>query len=519
MQISEGHHLSMLGLCLVLALAGVSAAKDWYVSPTGTPTGDGTQANPLDIFTALSAKSPAQPGDTIYLMGGTYEGKIVTTTTREGQQRTRRTPFALAVSGAPGKPVRIMPVPGQSVHLNGTAALTSSYAEYIGLEIGDLKWDATQQTHQNDTALNVTAGTRTKVINCNIFGGSMGTGLWSGATDLEIYGCLVHDFGTVSPGGEGRGHGHAFYTQNERGTKVIAHNIAYRGCGWNLHVYTQAGRIVGFDIIENIMYIAGAYKPGQTMDNYLVFGYTPADRIRMIGNVGYAATDVEKWRPNMRFSYLKPIRNGTGEIRDNYLMGAFYGLSLGDCEKVEVSGNTIWSTGILVEINSAPTGSSLRTRDPKPDLANFKLDNNIYIDNGQPKPFHYGNSEKANPDNQVSFAEWQALGLDKNSRMIPGRDGKPTGTKVFVFPNKYQKGRANVGIFNWDNLASIEVDLAGVLAPGQKYAIYNCLDISQTVTAAKPVATGTYAGGKVALPMKRAEISPNFEAFLVLPVE
>lgn len=40
-----------------------------YVSPKGKATGDGTKVNPLDIYTAVKY---AQPGQTIYLIGGTY---------------------------------------------------------------------------------------------------------------------------------------------------------------------------------------------------------------------------------------------------------------------------------------------------------------------------------------------------------------------------------------------------------------------------------------------------------------
>ncbi|MDY2599737.1 MAG: right-handed parallel beta-helix repeat-containing protein, partial [Lachnospiraceae bacterium] len=41
-----------------------------YVSPAGKNTGDGTQANPLDIYTAVKY---VQPGQTIVLKGGTYK--------------------------------------------------------------------------------------------------------------------------------------------------------------------------------------------------------------------------------------------------------------------------------------------------------------------------------------------------------------------------------------------------------------------------------------------------------------
>lgn len=40
-----------------------------YVSPKGKATGDGTKVNPLDVYTAVQY---AQPGQTIYLIGGTY---------------------------------------------------------------------------------------------------------------------------------------------------------------------------------------------------------------------------------------------------------------------------------------------------------------------------------------------------------------------------------------------------------------------------------------------------------------
>ena len=151
----------------LLLSSTVAHGTELYVSPAGTSKGDGSQAKPLDIATALETNSPAKPGDTILLLGGIYEGKM------EG---IKRIPFHWAVSGSAEKPVVIRPASGASVHLNGTALLTSSYANYIGLEVGDLNWDPWLQKHQNDPALTATAGQGAKIINCNFFGGSMGTG-------------------------------------------------------------------------------------------------------------------------------------------------------------------------------------------------------------------------------------------------------------------------------------------------------------------------------------------------------
>jgi hypothetical protein len=47
--------------------------------------------------------------------------------------------------------------------------------------------------------------------------------------------------------------------------------------------------------------------------------------------------------------------------------------------------------------------------------------------------------------------------------------------------------------------------------------VYNCLDVKQTVALARPVLSGTYAGGAIPLPLRKDKGSPDFDAFLVLP--
>lgn len=502
----NGNVVGCLLVCLLLA-AGLLEAAELHVSPGGKPDGDGSQSKPLDVFTALGTNSPAKPGDTILLLGGTYEGKM---------DGIKRVPFAWAVSGTVEKPVVIKPAPGASVHLNGTATLSSSHAHYIGIEVGDLQWDIHQKNHQNETALWAISGEGAKVINCNFFGGSMGTGLWSPCKNLTVYGCLVHDFGFVADAG--RGQGHAFYAQNETGTKTIEGNIAWRGCGWNLHVYTQTGQIIGFDVIDNIMYIAGSRADDpQTMDNYLVAGYHPADRIRLIGNVGYQPNMAQEFRPNVRLSYYKTAVNQTGVAVNNYFAGAPFGLSVGEWKSMTLTNNTLWASRVLIEINSNSTGTGNRPRDHKPDPKNYRIDNNTYLLPASDKAFRYASQEPLLPGELLTFGDWQNIGFDKNSKVVPGKNGKPTGTKVFVFPNKYEKGRANVGVFNWDGLDKVAVDLSGALNKGQSFAIYNCLDITQTIALSKPVVTGKYDGGAVEIPMRKDRISPDFDAFLVLP--
>ena len=73
---------------------------------------------------------------------------------------------------------------------------------------------------------------------------------------------------------------------------------------------------------------------------------------------------------------------------------------------------------------------------------------------------------------------------------------RPTGVKVFVRPNAYESGRAHIVVYNWDLDDSVNVDLSSALAPGSTYVVRN----AQNPFGAA-VASGTYAGGSITLPM------------------
>ena len=334
-----------------------------------------------------------------------------------------------------------------------------------------------QQKHFNDTAVN-TGDAGLKVINCNIFGGAMGMGVWRPAVDLEVYGNLIHDFGYYND--NLRGSGHAAYIQNDQGTKRFEHNIAYRGCGWNYDIYTQGGEIKGIDLIENIGYIASWHKPGQVGFNFGLTGFKPAERIRFIGNVGYHSRSAEqRWRSNMRLMASKPEAfHHDAVVKDNYIMGTCRALVLSRWQNIEVTGNTFWATDFLTEISSAASGSGIAENPPRPELKNYRVDRNTYYDNGKPRPFIYSAHENALDEEQLTFAQWQALGLDKHSQMLPGKAGRPTGTKVFVFPNKVrerpgergdlQLGRAGQGRGRLVESLDRRAEVPGVQLPGRQ---------------------------------------------------
>lgn len=103
----------------------------------------------------------------------------------------------------------------------------------------------------------------------------------------------------------------------------------------------------------------------------------------------------------------------------------------------------------------------------------------------------------------------------------------PTGTKVFVRPNAYDPGRANIIIYNWSHDPTVAVDVStSGLKPGEQYEIRDALNWPGV-----PVASGTYDGRAVAIPMtglfaatpSRApavppeHTAPEFGVFILLP--
>jgi len=92
-----------------------------------------------------------------------------------------------------------------------------------------------------------------------------------------------------------------------------------------------------------------------------------------------------------------------------------------------------------------------------------------------------------------------ATSTDPNRTLSSGLNllsGAPGATRVFVRPSPHETGRANIVVYNWGGSGSVSVNLNGVVPSGAQYEIRN----AQNITGA-PVASGTYGGGSVSVPM------------------
>jgi hypothetical protein len=122
----------------------------------------------------------------------------------------------------------------------------------------------------------------------------------------------------------------------------------------------------------------------------------------------------------------------------------------------------------------------------------------------------------------LNFSDWKRVtGYDSTSS---SSSTGLTGTKVFVRPNRFESGRANIVIYNWDKLSKVPVNFCSALPVGSEYEVRNAEDF-----LSKPVRTGKFDGKPVELPMAGLTVAkpiaplktptptgPTFNVFVLL---
>jgi hypothetical protein len=487
-------------LSLILLVALVPAAlraNDFYVAPNGTPAGPGTMAQPFDLRTALLGLV-AHPGDTFWLTNGTYSLGHVDT----------------KIQGTAARPITLRSLPGQLARVDGSVSFFES-AGYVILRNLEMYSSSTNrvstQTNAgfNPTDISLIPGIASYVPNMSFINLIVhdqtrhGFYISQEASNNLIYGCIVYNNGWRSPD---NAEGHGIYVQGKNGGRMVWDNIVFNNAGVDMHIYENDSNhvfLAGITLVGNLAFNAGAIQNVRAYRDWIVGVEPPAisaDDILLEENMGYFHASPAQ---DNQVQIGRLGVNGFVTVMNNYFPP---GLQLNNWALAAVSGNLVaaQSTNFAVSLNQAQVATS-----------GF-WNGNTYGVSASSNGFR-------NNTNALTFAAWQAsTGFDQSSTC---GTFNLTGNKVFVRPNQYEPGRANIVVYNWDNLGTVAVDVSSALTPGTPYEIRNAQNYF-----AGPVLSGVYDGDPLHLPMTGLTVAaprgamltppptgPTLNVFVVLP--
>ncbi len=387
-----------------------AAAATWYVAPSGSSSGNGSQASPWDFPSVMRGLQPVAPGDTVYLMDGNYAGDGQGPSSMHGKQMVY-----LRGNSSPGGRITVCPAPGAHPRINpglavgevedygsGNVYTYCSYVDFRDLEIASPPWlDANgdaNNIHSADTLSWPTdlpnpyggacfyAGQYCRLINCVIHGAYEGIESWAEDTGFYAYGNIVYACGWIAPD---RCHGHCVYTQNnDPNGKFFRQNIFSTPYG-------------------NGQQTVQAYGSGDAFANY----YWVEDNICMDNGpliVGGAAISTGNTLNNnvlytvlLSAGYYAAPSNGVYTVTNNYIVN-------GDLDFYKIQ--------TLTESNNFVTGGTIRRYTP---------------------------SESDTPGSPT-----------------------PTVPKIFLKQQtEFNPSRANLVVFNWGNTSSVLVNFSSMVPP------------------------------------------------------
>jgi hypothetical protein len=478
--------------------------QQFYVAPTGSPRGDGSLASPWDLATALSHPAAVRPGATIWVRGGTYGSGV--------------TMFRSKLVGTAVAPIVVRNYRGERATIDGGLQIgccdrdpkpdQGAFTWFWGLEItntvpvrtGTAASDSDLASSILVNAVDVWAP-GVKLINLVIHDARQGIGIWQEALETEVHGNLIYYNGFQA---SDRGHGHGIYVQNDEGMKTISDNIIFSQFAAGIHAYGSSQAHVR-NITEdgNIIFNNGAIsRNGQHADNILFASGTGLENIVVQNNYTYhtPSGDIGYSRVGWQFDQ----HNKSVMVRNNYWIGGDLGIMLNHWTAARFTGNTVYSkTKLIALLDAAPTQNT----------GNYVWDSNTYYGSGR---FHFAGKD-------TDWSGWRSKStLDADSHFSPG---SPHGVWAFVRPNRYEPGRANIAIYNWNLDRTVSIDVAGIVPDGASYEIRDAENFY-----GPPVVSGKFNGQHIKIPMTGLEpaepngdvptppvhTAPEFGAFVLL---
>jgi hypothetical protein len=428
----------------------------YYVMPPpyGTSTGDGTSSRPWDLATAFAGGhgNTIQPGDTVWLRGGTYQGS-----------------FQTSLAGSAQAPIVFRQYPGERATIDGTLSAQGSYLWFWGFEI----MQSTPQTVRVLAANTVNGKFINLVLHdAGISGASMAADKGAG---VELYGSIAYNNGTH----ENLDHG--LYGHNATsGTKYVTDNVFFANYARGIQIYEDGVSLIrNFQVIGNISFNNGTISDSSNRTNLLISA--PATTSGMVArdNLLYFTPGVDgtQLRLGNYDSSNTALYNRDIDVENNYAAGGTLGLGMQfQWAQATVKGNVFVGDGSTSVVRTG--GSAVDTY--------LWAGNTYYRDPA-------ASAWRQNTTN-YDFSGW------KSATRLGGSDqvfatGPSTAT-VFVRPNRYEPGRAFIVVYNFARLGAVNVDVSPVLSVGAQYEVRNVQDVFGA-----PVISGSYGGGAITIPM------------------
>lgn len=456
---------SAIGVCVAMACRSDSTTAPpppptpgthfgYYVAPTpyGTSSGTGTTSSPWDLATAFKGGhgNILQPGDTVWIRGGTYVGSFSTT-----------------LNGTPQAPIIFRQYPGERATIDGTLAAKGSDLWFWGFEI--MQSNPTTSTVRVLGA-NTANGRFINLVlhDAGISGVSM---IDNDGAGVELYGSVVYN------NGHNDNLDHGIYAHNTTaGTKYITDNVFFNNCARGIQVYDAGLPIHAFTVVGNISFDNGTISCVSGQTNLLVSAPTATSGMIVKDNLLYFAPGIDGVQ--LLLGDYDTLANQDIDVENNFAAGGAIGL------KMQVQ----WTQATVKQnlfVGSSTTdmvhlgGSAVSGYD--------WAGNTYYRDASAPAWEHNGTS--------YDFTGWKAAtglgGTDIAS------SGSPSATQVFVKPNAFEAGRAFIVVFNFGGQNAVDVDVSGVVTAGSHYEVRNVQDVFNPT----PIVAGTYNGGTVSIPM------------------
>ena len=476
---------------------GVAWGAEWHVATTGTAGGDGSQANPWDLQTALNHPASIIGGDTIWLHGGTYTGSF----------------RSYLVGWSEESPIKVRQSPGERAILSSPASeqepalrISGSYTWFWGFEVttagtdrdsaANGTWPPLEEMNLGSgiqTGTNIGEGLGCKLINLVIHDCSFGVDAGVSAENLETTGCLVYFNGWqggTDANGLGNPYGIGISTANDTGTKLFLDNIIFGSFAYGIQAWggdTTYQNNLTFQ--GNTWFDNGMLTTNPAGHETLIGGNTPITNLVLSGNAIYRRTQTGTGL-RLGDSWNSGTYNDAN-IQDNYIGASSW---LYYWQSLTFRRNTLVAPRQLID----PLCTSHVVEVPA-----YDWDFNTYYcpetrdEWGTTTSFwrYFADANGTVLVNSRTYWDgWRsATPYDANSTYTKAY---PTTAAVFVRRNAYDTGRASITVFNWPESAAVTADVSTVLSAGQAYQVRDVQNYF-----GPPIASGTYSGVPISIPM------------------